>query len=66
MEQMQNLVDTFTLNRHDILNSVDIILIPFEFETLFTSHQLEVHLTLLLRLKHLRVEQVIDFFIIQL
>ena len=66
MEQVEHLVDAFALDRHQVLHSVHVVLVPLELEAFLPSHQLEAHLALLLRLKHLLVQQVVNFFVIEL
>ena len=66
MKQVQDLIDTLTLNVQQVLNRVDIVLIPFEFETFVATDQFENRLSLLGRLKHIPVQQVVDFLVVEL
>ena len=63
---MEHLVDTFALDRHQVLYRVDVVLVPLEFEAFLPAHQLEAHLASFLRLEHLLVQQVVNFLIIEL
>ena len=63
---MEHLVDAFALDCHQVLHRVDIVLVPLELEAFLPAHQLEAHLALLLRLEHLLVQQVVNFFVIEL
>lgn len=64
MKQVENLVDAFALYIQKVLHSVDIVLIPFELESVLTSIHIEEHFALLARLEHVAVKQVIYFFVV--
>lgn len=63
---MKNFIDTLALDCHQVLHSVNIVLVPLELETFFTSHKFKVLFTLFFRLEHLSIEQVVNLLVIKL
>ena len=70
MEEVKNFIYALALDIQQILDRVDVVLVPLEFQSFFPSIESKAHGALGLSsfdwLEHLSVKQVIDFFVVEL